>query len=126
MKFEFARYTDVTKYAKKYSKDKSFNEYVVYEKILICPDTHDCWVAKIQVGYNEQFEKDPDKVIIERNKLDGMGARWGDITDPMYCREVLRLDIEYGCYWDVIEYDTIEEAIEDLDGGFGIIGEQND
>ena len=124
MKFEFGKYTDVTKYAKEVSADDFYNEYEGYEKILICPDTNDTWVAKIQVGWNKEFEQDPNKVIIERNRLEGAGAKHVDINKPNYCFDMLKLDIEDGFGWDVYEYDSVEEALEDLDAGYGIIKEE--
>ncbi len=124
MKFEFARYTDVTAYAKRLSSDECYNEYDVYDKILICPDTNDTWIAKIQTGYDSDFEKVEGAVIVERNNIEGFGAKWTDITSPNYAYAMLMADMEDGCNWDVNDYDSVRDALEDLDGGFGIIAEE--
>ncbi len=124
MKFEFGKYTDVTEYAKKLSKENDgMGEYHQYEKILICPDTNDAWVARILVGYNEEYNKDEDKVLIERNKIDGMGAKYHHINIPLYPKKLLMEDMEEGEQWDVKECDSVDEALGILADIFGIIEE---
>ena len=124
MKFEFAKYTDVTKYAKELSKENGdMGEYKIYEKILICPDTNDTWVARVQVGYNSDYNTVKDAVIIERNNIDGEGAKYTNINAVDFCKKILMADMEDGCNWDVTDCDSIEDAIERLDDGFGIIEE---
>lgn len=125
MRFEFARYTDVTKYAKKLSADNGdMSEYKIYDKILICPDTDDTWIAKIQTGYDSDFEKVEGAVIIERNNIEGFGAKWTDIKSSNYAYAMLMADMEDGCNWDVTDCESVEDAIEMLDDGFGIIKEE--
>lgn len=68
MKLEFAKYYDITDFAKKHNK-----EYLTYEKIFICVDTWDFWIARIQKGWRNDEElgyvEDEDNIILERNKV---------------------------------------------------------
>jgi len=122
MELEFAKYTDVTKLAKKV--DSGF--YGEYEKILICPDTNNFWVAKILKGYDGTYERNEDVVLIERNNIDDFSAKDLKIyTASNLAREVLTSDSEDGSNWDNLECESVEEALEEIDSGFGIIEEDD-
>lgn len=40
-----------------------------YLGIYICMDTNDFWISRILKGYDEEYEKNPDKYLVERNKF---------------------------------------------------------
>ncbi len=120
MKFEFAKYTDVTTVAKK--MDKEF--YGQYEKVLICPDVKSVWVAKILKGYDEDYNVSEDSILIERNKIDEYSAKHSKVLKAdLFGSRVLQADIDDDCNWDVEPYDDIEDALDKLSDGFGIIEE---
>ena len=122
MKLEFAKYTEVTTRAKEINSD-FFKEY---EKVFICPDVHDCWVSKILVGFNENYEEQEDCVLIERNKIDDYSAKHMKVIDASTLIDgVLKADSEDGTNWDVLECDSVEDAIEQLEDGFGIFLEDD-
>ena len=117
MRFEFAKFTDVTEYA--HSLELA---YLEYEKVYICPDTNDAWIGRILVGYDDEYNKNPEKVLVERNNIDGYGAKYYNIKSPNYAKMVLQED-DF-CNWDVYECESLAEAIELLDDGYGIIEEE--
>lgn len=120
MKLEFGKYTDITNFAKKVNPEM-FN---TYQKVYICPDTNNWWVARIQEGYDEDYEECPGMYLIERNNPDypDCGKCNNIFLNPTVVKEVLE---EYdGSTWDITECDSLEEAIEMVDGGFGIISEE--
>lgn len=40
-----------------------------YFGIYICMDTNDFWISRILKGYDEEYGKNPDKYLVERNKF---------------------------------------------------------
>lgn len=40
-----------------------------YLGIYVCMDTNDFWISRILKGYDEEYEKNPDKYLVERNKF---------------------------------------------------------
>ena len=119
MKLEFSKYTDITSFAKK------VNPYIfnVYKKVYICPDTLNWWLATIQEGVNEDYEEDPDVFLVERDKIDY--PEYSRVNDRFLNQNVVRNVLENwdASSWDNEEADSLEEAIELIDGGFGIIQE---
>lgn len=115
------------------------------KKLYICNDTLDIWVARIQEGYNEKYEQEDGKWLIERNDIDknelydylrekfGNGATEitsrrmrEDYINKLPIKDVLKaiiqLDDEKGLEnYDSKECDSLEEAIDILDGGYGIL-----
>ena len=119
MKLEFGKYTDITNFAEKVNPEM----FKTYQKVYICPDTNNWWVAMIQEGYNEDYEECPGMYLVERNNPDYPEySKCNRIfLNSMVVRNVLE---EWdGSTWDVTECDSLEEAIEMVDGGWGIISE---
>ena len=112
MKFEFAKATDITRF----SKTKMGDFYKQYENIYITPDTNDYHILRILKGYGENYEEDPDKFILEHQK----------ISKPK--KEMIRgagdvkriLDEDDGGNYSYKVTDSIEECVSLVDGGFGI------
>lgn len=114
MKFEFAKYHDITTIAHKHSE-----EYKGYKKIFLCVDVNDFWIARIQEGYNEDYEREEGKWMVERNKI-GKDSKKQTIEGLHQIKKVLDLDLEDGLSnWDYEVRDSEEEVVDLLDDGFG-------
>jgi len=120
-KLEFAKYTDVTKAAKELDQDF----YGQYEKVLICPDVKTVWISKILKGYDEDYNQVENSIIIERNNLDDFSAKEIDLFNnhDNFIKILFEADIDDGCNWDVTPADDMEDALDMLSDGFGIIDE---
>ena len=106
MELEFGKYVEVTSQAKSLFP----NDYGDYEKIFICEDVRNNWIARILKGYNSEYEKVDGKWLIEREK-----------THKKTILGILKADIEDGfSCWDNLELDSLKECIETLDDGCGI------
>ena len=112
MKFEFAKATDITEFA----KSRMPEMYQEYEKIYITPDTNDYHILRILKGFDEDYEPNEDKVIIEHQMIPKSK------TEGIYSLEKLKkiLEQDDGGNWDYKVKDTVEECIKIVDGGFGI------
>lgn len=119
MILEFGKYTDITNFAKKVNPTM----FEGYEKVYICPDTQNWWLSCINKDLNEDYETEEGKYLVERADLDYPD---GNRCSKLYLNSnVVRkaiLDWE-GDNWDNYETDSLEEAIEVVDGGYGIIEE---
>lgn len=120
MRFELGKYTDVTKLA------NSLYSHKEYAKVFICPDIENIWLVRVLVGYNEEYEKVDGAILFERDNPD---YEFGIIPKGMYkrvpklfARTVLEQDQFEN--WDMVSFETMEELLEVLDGGFGIIKEE--
>lgn len=116
MKLDFAKYYHITSIAKKHSK-----VYDEYEKIFICCDTWDFWIARLLKGYrfdgDEGYVEDEDTYILERNKVEKQ-YKEQTISTLEELQEILDED-DLG-NWDCFNVKSVEEAVEMLDGGYGI------
>ena len=113
MKFEFAKYTEVTKLAFKVNPEYQAN---CYERIFLCCDTKVFWIARILKGYGEDYEEVEGSYIVERNKKDKW-AKPEKLNTSKATKILASDDFEN---WDYEVYDCLEDAIESLDDGFGI------
>lgn len=77
----------------------------------------------IQEGYNEDYEECPGMFLVERNNPDY--PEYSKCNKVFLNSMVVRNVLEEwdGSTWDVTECDSLEEAIEMVDGGWGIISE---
>lgn len=118
MKLEFGKYTDITNFAKK-TVPGLFNGY---EKVYICPDTRNWWLTCLNPNVNEDYEEAPGYYMVERDKIDYPTEK---IMDCYLTTKVVKELLEdWGCdCWDSVEAHSLEEAIDVVDGGFGIIPE---
>jgi len=118
MKLEFGKYTEVTTLAKKVNPSM----FDIYEKVYICPDTHNWWLSVIQKDINADYEHCEGSWLIERDRIEYERDR----LNPMFLKEsVVKTVLEDwgGECWDNLQTCSLEEAIENIDGGFGIIAE---
>ncbi|MTB53069.1 hypothetical protein [Lewinella sp. W8] len=112
MKFEFARSTEVTDFA----KEKFPEQYREYSRLFICPDVNDAWLFRLLPGVGMNYYPNPDAFLLERDKIanDFKGQ-------PMTVQRLFRiLKNDDLSNWDYHVYGVEEDAIEVVDGGFGI------
>lgn len=112
MKFEFAKATDITEFAKR-KLDYMYNEY---EKIYITPDTNDYHILRVLKGVGNNYEPIEGSYILEHqmiNKPKGVG-----ISSTSHLLKILEEDD--GGNYDYIVMNSLEDCIEEVDGGFGI------
>lgn len=131
LKLDFAKATDVTKLAKAVN-----SEYEIYEKIFILPDTLDVWIIRVQKGYNEDYEEDPDAWLVERDKVGYEDIEYSEEGDCLPYKGFSELQITKDFSirwllendefenWDVTQVLSLKEATEMVDGGFGINPEE--
>lgn len=69
---KFAKYYNVSSFVENMTE----NGEVIYPTgddkyfgIYVCMDTNDFWISRILKGYNEEYEKDSDKYLVERNRF---------------------------------------------------------
>ena len=113
MKFEFAKYTDVTKLAFELNPEYEKNSYV---KVFLCEDTKVFWISRVLKGFNEEYEEDPDSYLVERERIDKW-VRTEKLTKPKAVRILKSDNLEN---WDCYQYDSLEDAIESINGGYGL------
>jgi hypothetical protein len=144
---DFAKYYNVTNKLNKMLKEGKLNSYEegLYKGLYICEDTHDIWISRILEGYNSEFEKEDGKWLVERNKIskydlceflkdkkkddskiDNRQSRDFYIDNCFELDDIIEniilMDDANGLEgWDNYEADSLEEAIEAIDGGYGII-----
>jgi len=112
MKFDFGKATDITEFAKNNFSDM----YECYEKIYITPDTNDYHILRILKGFGEDYEEDLDSFILEHNMI--RKPKGDTITGITKLRKILSEDD--GGNWAYKVYSSIDDCIENVDGGFGI------
>lgn len=114
LKFEFGKYTEITDLA--LELNPSFKEEG-YIRFFICTDTWDFWFARILEGFNEDYERQEGYFLLERDKIAKSSKK------EIITLETLKKLIENhdGSNWDIEEGRSIEELIEMIDDGFGIL-----
>lgn len=142
---EFAKAYNVTKLVRE-NLDKLLSYGGAgYEAIYIAEDTHDMQVYRVIKGYNEDYEEEDGAYLVEREKISKydvveklyeMGVHSVEnvndrclvdeifkicgVGDVLLC--TLLLDDERGLEnWDNRECLSLDEAIDIIDGGFGVI-----
>jgi hypothetical protein len=146
---EFAKYHNAMEVVKEMIEKEEIYGYsnngeINYEGVYVCLDTNDFWLCRILKGYDEEYE-DSDGYLVERNNFDiyqvaekleeiydapcfnTMGKNnihkyFSKFTTKQIIKVIILLDVDNGFEnWDNCEADTLEEAIEIIDGGFGIV-----
>ena len=153
---EFAKYYNVSDIVDDMIKNEEIDCYPTgedkFEGVYVCMDTNDFWISRINKGYNEEYEEDENKYLVERNKIsiydvmDKLHEMYGKKLPEFkedeifyiqknkvhdYLRKFSTLNIikaviildDYDglSNWDCCEADSLEEAIEIIDGGYGIL-----
>ena len=145
-KMKFAKYYNATNMMKKLIKEEKLFTYkdAGIKGLYVCLDTHDMWICRIIEGFNSEYEEVQDKWLVERNKIDKYSLidfietkenkkydvrnRYDreDVLDSLDINNLIKYVIEYDDEegmenWDNYECDSLEECVEVIDGGFGII-----
>lgn len=153
---EFAKYYNVSNIVDTMMEKKEIDCYPTgdgkYKGVYVCEDSNDFWISRILKGYNEEYEKDDDMYLVERNRIDIYdvmdklhelhGEKLPDLngyTGHMQKRNAVKRyisqhetlniikaviildDEDELTNWDCCEADSLEEAVEIIDGGYGII-----
>jgi len=114
MEFSFAKYTEITDLAFKHNKDYKKDGFI---RFFICPDVNDYWFIRILKDYNEEYEKEEGSFIMERNKISN-NYKGEELT----LKKVVKLiKDDDGGNWDFQQSFELEELIEMLDDGYGIL-----
>lgn len=71
---EFAKYYNVSDIVDTMIEKEEIDCYPTgkdkYLGVYVCEDSNDFWISRILKGYNEEYEKDDDMYLVERNKID--------------------------------------------------------
>jgi hypothetical protein len=156
IRMEFAKYYNVSNLVEKMQKAEEIDCYPTdkdkLEGVYVCMDTNDFWISRINNGYNEEYDREDGKYLVERNKIsiyyvmDKLHELYSkklpdfkenDLQFEMknkchdylkkfkakdICKAVILLDDYDGLSnWDCYETDSLEKAIEIIDGGYGIL-----
>lgn len=112
MKFEFAKYTEITDLAFEVKPSYKNDGYI---RFFICTDVNDFWFVRVLENTNEEYAIEEGVFLLERNNIGKTK------TETLNINKVKKLIEEDDLSnWDIQQYDTMEELIEDLDAGFGI------
>ena len=121
MTFKFAVATDVTELANKVNPEYKENDYV---KVFLTPDVKNIWINRILQGAryeeDEGYVDDEDSFILESEMVD-YETRLDGRYIPLNlrtARKILKSDSFES--WECVNCDTLEDAIEIVDGGWGI------
>jgi hypothetical protein len=113
MKFEFAKYTEITELYKKHGNLQEGDGYI---RFFICLDTNDFWLIRVIEGVNEEYEREEGVYLLERNNI-RKESKGQDLSLSKVI-ELIKAD-EFD-NWDIKEYSDLDELIEDIDGGYGL------
>lgn len=114
MEFEFAKYTEITDLAFEVNPDYKNDGYV---RFFICPDVHDFWFVRILEGYNAEYEKEDGCFVLERNNIRKNSRQ--EVLTISKVKKIIQEDD--GSNWDIEQAYSVEELIEMIDDGFGIL-----
>jgi len=114
MKFEFAKYTEITDLAFKVRPEYKGEGYI---RFFICPDVHTFWFIRLLKGVNEHYETEEGSYLLERNNIDKDFK--GEKLTIAKVKEIIENDC--GDNWDFEQDFDLEELIDNLDDGFGIL-----
>lgn len=146
----FAKYYNVTKLVDDIQKKEEIDTYPTEAKdkfvgVYVCMDTNDFWISRISKDLNEEYDYEEGIYLVERNKIDIYAV--ADKLFELYkkrlptdlskntchgyfdqfkakdiCRTVIMLDDLDGLSnWDNCEAESLEAAVDIIDGGYGIL-----
>ena len=113
MKFEFAKATEVTELVQK--SDELKEKYKGYTRFFMVPDTLGVWLCRILPGFNNEYEKDDDIILVEREFFGIPNKDY--IMTPYRAKKILMQD-DCSSY-DILQCGDVDECIKAIDGGFG-------
>ena len=113
MVFEFAKYTEITDFVFEVRPQYKEEGYI---RFFICPDVNDYWFVRILEGFNEDYEDEEGSFLLERN---GHYKAKGETLTLSKLKKIIEEDD--GGNLDYYQDYSLEDSIERLDGGFGIL-----
>lgn len=73
VRMEFAKYYNASNLVEEMQKAGEIDCYPIdndkFEGVYVCMDTNDFWISRINKGYNEEYDREDGKYLVERNKL---------------------------------------------------------
>lgn len=121
MEFEFAKYTEITDLAFQVNPSYKTDGYV---RFFICPDVNDFWFVRILKDHeytdDEGYIENEGHYILERNMIP-KDFKKQQLTINKAKSIILEDD---GSNWDFQQGYDLEELVDMLDQGFGIINRQ--
>ena len=114
MNFEFGKYTEITKCA--FERNAEY-ERAGYTRLFICPDVWNFHFIRVLPGYNGDYQKDESKILVELNEIDV--DRKGQNLSMFKLNQILDED-DFSNY-DYHVFTNMEDVIESIDEGFGIL-----
>lgn len=146
----FAKYYNVTKLVDEMIEKNEVDTYPTKEDdkfvgVYVCMDTNDFWISRISKDVNEDYNYEEGTYLVERNKFDiyTVADKLFELYDKRLpttlnkniyhdyfdqfkakdiCRAVIMLDDWDGLSnWDNCEAESLEDAIDIINGGFGIL-----
>ena len=112
MEFEFAKYTEITDLAFEHGTG-----YKGYVRFFICPDVHDTWFCRILENTNSEYDTEEGSFLLERNNIPNE-YKGQELTVD---RVVDIIQEDDGSNWDYQQAYSVDELIDMLDDGFGIL-----
>lgn len=111
--FELAQFVDVTEIA--YEVNTGYEKASI-EKVFVCNDVNDFWLARLMTGFGEGYEPEEGSYIVEIDKIEKESK-----TEKLTLERVKRL-LEDDCFenWTYEVFNSRADAIEYIDGGYGI------
>lgn len=118
-----------------------------YERVYIAKDTNDMHIYRILKDYNEEYEKEEGAYLVEREKISNYDVaekliEMGCCTNKYLNNKIIVDELINSCKleevflatlliddnnglenWDNCECCSMEEAIDVIDGGYGVIEE---
>ena len=150
------KYYDASKIVEEMQKNGKIDCYPIGDDkfcgVYVCMDTNDFWISRINKGYNEDYEKEEGKFLVERNRIsiydvmDKLHELYGKKL-PNFKETDLQYELKNKCHdyldrfkerniieaviciddfdglsnWDCHETNSLQEAIDIIDGGYGIL-----
>lgn len=114
MEFKFAKYTEVTDFALVNNPEYACSGYT---RFFICPDVWDAHCIRVLPGFNRDYEKDENCILVEYEKFDN--DHKGQSMTPQRLKRLVEDDGMEN--WDYHIMYSMEEVIDSLNDGFGIL-----
>lgn len=113
MNFEFAKYTEVSEFAKR----EFAEQYESYSRLFICPDVWDFHFIRVMPGMGEDYVPNERAILVEYEKFP-MDLKGEKLTISKLRRLLFEDDLSN---WDYHVLYSMEDVIESIDQGFGIL-----
>ena len=118
MKFEFGIYTEITDYA--FNRNPVYKESG-YTRLFICPDVTTHHLIRVLPGFGKDYEPNDSKIIVENEEITHVKHQKLSLLELNKI-----IDNDDLSNWDYHVFSSMEEVIEALDEGYGIINLKED